>query len=299
MTTSHSARTTASQRDALLAFVAFVVAVALWQIQGLSALTYPLRLFVTMIHELSHGLAAVLTGGSFLHFEVTKYGAGLAYTSGGSRFVIIQAGYVGTALFGALLLFAANRVRHPGVVAIVLGLIIGVLTLLYSGIGLQGVNASETILTSAVILSGFYLILTRQTNKGRYAGTAIILFGGVMLVAFAGWESWLTTIVGIASALILVVIGTRASRDATLVTLNFLAFLAGLQAVTDGWVLLRIVSLPRSMMPLNDAAIMEAAYGGWISMWAILWIVLDVVIFGGAIYLVFFRSRRRSRDAAS
>ncbi|HML20381.1 MAG TPA: M50 family metallopeptidase [Aggregatilinea sp.] len=293
MTTSQPAHSTSPQRDALLAFVAFGIAVVLWQIQGLSILTYPLRLFVTMIHELSHGLAAVLTGGSFLHFEVTKYGAGLAYTDGGSRFVIIQAGYVGTALFGAILLYAANRVRRPGVVAVVLGLIIGVLTLLYSGIGLKGVNASETILTSVIILSGFYLILTRQTNKGRYAGVGIILFGGVMLVAFASWENWLTTLVGIASALVLVIIGTRASRDMALVALNFLAFLTGLQAVTDGWVLLRIVSMPRSMMPLNDAAIMEAAYGGWIWLWAVLWIVLDVVIFGGAIYLVFIRPRRK------
>ncbi len=298
MTTSQSARPTAPlQRDALLAFVAFVIAVILWQIQGLSILTYPLRLFVTMIHELSHGLAALLTGGSFYHFEVTKYGAGIAYTSGGSRFVIIQAGYVGTALFGAILLFVANRARRPGTVATILGLIIGVLTLLYSGISLQGLNASEIILASVVIAAGFYLIVTRQTNKGRYAGLGTILFGGVMLVAFAGWESYLAPAVGIVSALILVAIGTRASRDVTLVALNFLAFLAGLQAVTDGWVLLRIVSLPRSMMPLNDAAIMEAAYGGWISMWAILWIAFDVIIFGSAIYLVFIRSRRRRAAA--
>lgn len=294
MTTSQPIRTTPSRRDALLAFVAFVIAVALWQIQGFSVLTYPLRLFVTMIHELSHGLAAVLTGGSFLHFEVTKYGAGLAYTSGGSRFVIIQAGYVGTALFGAFLLIAANRVRRPGAVAVVLGLIVGVLTLLYSGIGLHGVNASETILTGAIILSGFYLILTRQTNKGRYAGVGTILFGGVLLVAFAGWESYITPAVGIASALVLVIVGTRASCDVALVVLNFLAFLTGLQAITDSWVLMGIVSQKNSTIPLNDAATMEATYGGWISLWAILWITLGVAIFGGAIYAVFIRPRRRN-----
>ena len=79
------------RRDLALAMIGFVIALALLQMQGLSFLTYPFRLFVTMIHELGHGLAAVLTGGDFVRFEVTKYGAGLAYTTGGSRFAIIQA----------------------------------------------------------------------------------------------------------------------------------------------------------------------------------------------------------------
>lgn len=74
--------TRASQRDVGLAILAFLIAFVLWQMQGLFFLTYPLRLFVTMIHELGHGLAAILTGGSFLHYEVTRRGAGLAYTSG-------------------------------------------------------------------------------------------------------------------------------------------------------------------------------------------------------------------------
>lgn len=284
------------QRDALLAFVAFLIALFLWQIQGISVLTYPLRLFVTLIHELSHGLSALATGGSFLRFEVTQHGAGLAYTSGGSRFLIIQAGYLGTALFGAVLLVLANRVRRPGTVGVVLGLAIGTLTVLYSGLGLEAVSPLETILAGAVILVGFYLILSRDTNEGRYLGAAVILLGGLLLAAFAGWDSLRTPVVGIASGLILVVIGLRASREVSLVTLNFLAFLAGLQAVTDAWVLLRIVSLPRSMMPLNDAAAMAAAYGGSATLWAIYWIVLDVIIFGGAIYLVFFRTRRPRQE---
>ncbi len=37
------------QRDLALAFAAFAIAVVLWQVEGLSLLTYPLRLFVTLI----------------------------------------------------------------------------------------------------------------------------------------------------------------------------------------------------------------------------------------------------------
>ena len=50
---------------------------------------------ITLVHELGHGLAAILTGGSFLYFEVFPNGGGLAHTSGGLRFVVIPAGYLG------------------------------------------------------------------------------------------------------------------------------------------------------------------------------------------------------------
>lgn len=285
-------------RDAALAFGAFLVAVFLWQLQGATALTYPLRLFVTLVHELAHGLAALATGGSFLRFEVTRYGAGLAYTSGGSRFLIIQAGYLGTALFGAALLILANRTRRPGTIAVGLGVVIALLTLLYSGLGPQSIGPFESVAVAAALLAGFYLILTRPTNDGRYLGLSVVVLGGVLFAVFAGWDNLLTSVVGLGSAAVLFLIGLRAGRSVNLVVLNFLAFLTGLQAITDGWVLLRIVSMPRSMMPLNDAASMADAFGGTATLWALYWIALDVVIFGSAIYIVFIRPRRRATGSA-
>src|SRR5690606_11827509 len=129
---------------------------------------------------LGHGLAAILTCGSFLHFEVTQRGAGLAYTSGGSRFLIIQAGYVGTALFGAILLYLTNRVRQPGYVAIALGLMIGALALLYSDIGLGALSLLETALLAAALIAALYLLFTRETDQGRALGLAVGA-GGLLL----------------------------------------------------------------------------------------------------------------------
>ncbi|NLX10055.1 MAG: hypothetical protein GXY36_10400 [Chloroflexi bacterium] len=282
------------QRDLLLALLAFAVALALWQVQGLFYLTYPLRLFVTMIHELGHGLAAILTGGSFLHFEVTQRGAGLAYTSGGSRFLIIQAGYVGTALFGAILLYLTNRVRQPGYVAIALGLMIGALALLYSDIGLGALSLLETALLAAALIAALYLLFTRETDQGRALGLAVGAGGLLLAVLLAGIENLLTLVVGLASGLLLIVIGWRGSRTLVLVTLNFLAFLTGLQAITDAWTLFKIVRLPASMMPFNDAASMADAYGGTAATWAVYWILLDVIIFGLALYITFIRPARRN-----
>ena len=46
------------------------ILIVLWRIPGLGWLAYPFRLFGTFVHELSHGLAALGTGGSFRRFVV-------------------------------------------------------------------------------------------------------------------------------------------------------------------------------------------------------------------------------------
>lgn len=286
--------TSRRERDLLLAFAAFVVAVLLWQIDGLSLLTYPLRLFVTMIHEMGHGLAAILTGGSFLHFEVGRHGAGLAYTRGGSPFVIFQAGYLGTALFGAGLLLLTHVTRRPGPIAVALGGLIALLSVLFSGLDLANLAALEIVLIGGMLIAAAALILTRESGIGRASGAGLIALGALLLLYFAGTENSLRTLgVGVLSGLALILLGWRGRRDFVLVVLYFLAFLTGLQALTDAWTLLKIVSTPRGLMPMNDAQLMAGAYGGSAALWAVVWIAVDVVVFGGAIYLAFVRKRGR------
>jgi hypothetical protein len=74
-------------------------------------LNYPFRLLLTIVHELGHGLTAQLTGGEFLNFVVQPSGAGLAHTAGGWRFLVIPAGYLGVALFGAFLIVIGRSHR--------------------------------------------------------------------------------------------------------------------------------------------------------------------------------------------
>lgn len=62
----------------------------------------PLKVFVVLLHEVSHGLAALLTGGSVEQLVLLQDQGGLAFTRGGSRFLILSAGYLGSALWGAL-----------------------------------------------------------------------------------------------------------------------------------------------------------------------------------------------------
>ena len=98
--------------------------------------------------------------------------------------------------------------------------------------------------------------------------------------------------VGLASGLALVGIGLYGSRDLVVVVLTFLAFLTGLQAITDSWVLFKIVSLPDSLMPANDASSMAREFGGSAALWALVWIAVDVLIFGAAAYYTLIKPVR-------
>lgn len=62
----------------------------------------------TFFHEISHGLAALVTGGGITKIELHFAGSGLCYTSGGSLVLISLAGYAGAALWGLLIYLAAG-----------------------------------------------------------------------------------------------------------------------------------------------------------------------------------------------
>ena len=111
-----------SDRRLLLAVLAAVVVFILWNIPQLDFILYPFRLFVTYVHESGHGTAAILTGGRFAGLEIFADGSGQATTLGGSRLLILPAGYLGAALFGAILFYLNNRFERSRVLAIVIGI---------------------------------------------------------------------------------------------------------------------------------------------------------------------------------
>jgi hypothetical protein len=92
---------------------------------------YPFRLFVVFLHEISHGLAAVATGGSIVSIGLSFDEGGVCLTRGGWPFLILNAGYLGSLLWGALfLLLGGRRTRARPVVAL-LGAFTLAVTLVY------------------------------------------------------------------------------------------------------------------------------------------------------------------------
>ena len=68
----------------------------------------------TYAHEVSHGVASLLTGGEFHCFHVGDQG-GLCVTSGGNRKAVAAAGYIGTIVVGAI--FLARSAQAGALVA--------------------------------------------------------------------------------------------------------------------------------------------------------------------------------------
>jgi hypothetical protein len=108
--------------------VAIAVAVLLlWR----TPLVWPLKILVVFFHELSHGLAAIATGGTIERIEVAAAQGGLCLTRGGSAFVTLSAGYLGSLLWGAAALLAAARSRRDRGLTAALGGVVVLATALW------------------------------------------------------------------------------------------------------------------------------------------------------------------------
>jgi hypothetical protein len=100
---------------------------------------YPLKIFVVLLHEVSHAMMSVATGGSIDRIILDPMQGGACYCPGGNAFLTLSAGYLGSLLWGGLLLSAArrSRVKSQWVNGLIGALVIG-LTILYvrNGFGL-------------------------------------------------------------------------------------------------------------------------------------------------------------------
>ncbi|MBK8026701.1 MAG: M50 family metallopeptidase [Chloroflexi bacterium] len=120
------------QRALVTALAAAVIIFIVWNIPALSGVLYPFRLFVTFVHETGHGLAALISGGHFEGFVIQQNGGGFALTSGGTRALILPAGYLGAALFGAVVFYLTNTLPYPRSISLGLAVLLGLVTFLYT-----------------------------------------------------------------------------------------------------------------------------------------------------------------------
>ena len=111
------------------AFAAYFVLIwLLWP----TPVVYPLKIFVVLLHEISHAAAALLTGGRVLRITLDPLQGGATFARGGDAFVVLSAGYLGSLLWGLLMIRlargAAPRVRASlvGLGVLVVGVTIGV-----------------------------------------------------------------------------------------------------------------------------------------------------------------------------
>ena len=104
---------------------------ALWLLWE-TPVVYPLKIFVVLLHEVSHAMVAVATGGSIDRITLDPFQGGACHCPGGNAFLTLSAGYLGSLVWGGLMLSAARtgRVKSEWVNGLIGALVIG-LTLLY------------------------------------------------------------------------------------------------------------------------------------------------------------------------
>lgn len=93
-----------------------VVALAFWD----TPVIKPFRVFVVWIHEMGHASMAIATGGEVEELRVRWNESGHVISRGGIFPLISSAGYVGSAILGALLIYTG---RWLGTQRILLGLV--------------------------------------------------------------------------------------------------------------------------------------------------------------------------------
>ena len=118
----------------MLLLIATVITIALWFIPFADFLVYPIRLFVTFIHEGGHAIVGFLTGGSVQSLTIASDGSGEVYSAPSGFFgatLTSSAGYLGATAFGVLLLALIRRNFSPKKVLFACAGLIAALTVVF------------------------------------------------------------------------------------------------------------------------------------------------------------------------
>ena len=138
-------------------------------------LLWPLKQFGVYVHELFHGLAALVSGGSFSKMILFQDGGGVAYTvtySPVSRVIVSAGGLIGPALLGGIVLFFSRRFRLTHYLLKALAALLVICTLLWVrdwytaifGISIATLLAAVSFLPSKTFLRIFAQYLGIQLS---------------------------------------------------------------------------------------------------------------------------------------
>ena len=153
----HTSGAPGRTRFLLELFIAFLVT-------RLPIISVPFKWLESYFHEISHGLATVISGGVVSHIQLFPNGAGLCFSQGGWPLLIGFAGYFGAALWGYLIFMFATWPKGIRLSFALLGGAVVLTILLWA----------RDLLTIAILasLAGLFLLpLKLQLN--RYLATSL------------------------------------------------------------------------------------------------------------------------------
>ncbi|KAF0153239.1 MAG: hypothetical protein FD143_316 [Ignavibacteria bacterium] len=123
-------KSSAKNRSAETAFVFSIVILSflLWN----TFLVFPIKLFVVFLHESSHAITILLTGGRIAEISLGFDLGGKVTALGGNEIAIASSGYLGSLLFGLLIFIISDLQKVRRYIFLVLAVTFFLITVLAS-----------------------------------------------------------------------------------------------------------------------------------------------------------------------
>ncbi len=141
--------THAGQKNTMAFWGLVILSIGLSLIPQISWLFGPITQFATLVHEMSHAIMCIITGGTVTGMTIVPDGqghGGITNFIGGNQWWTSQAGYLGTTLFGCVLIYLG---QFPRLSRFILG-----------SLGVFICAASLVFMTQAIWSSGFQAIFS-------------------------------------------------------------------------------------------------------------------------------------------
>ncbi|KAJ5732423.1 hypothetical protein N7493_003904 [Penicillium malachiteum] len=157
----------------------YVVVIAiLWNVPYLRYSLWPFKMLVIAFHEFGHAITACCTGGRVESISLDPHEGGVTHMRGGMSAVTLPAGYLGSSIIGALLIFAGFDIVASKVASFVLGVCF-LLTLWW---------ARKDWLTIMTIFIAIGLLVACWFIAHAEALRWFVLFIGVMSSLYSVWD---------------------------------------------------------------------------------------------------------------
>ncbi len=128
----------------VIPLVLAIIALFFWN----SIFILPIKLMTVFFHELSHGLAAILTGGRIIRIDLNLNQGGVCYHQGGWFLIVASAGYLGSLLWGSSI-FLASLIKG---ISVRVSQTIAIILIITTGLWIRNIQAIAITVTTAVAL---------------------------------------------------------------------------------------------------------------------------------------------------
>ncbi|KAJ2613376.1 hypothetical protein EV177_002552 [Coemansia sp. RSA 1804] len=174
----HALTPTQDQKYILIAICAYALGIlVLWHIPYVNIILLPFKLVTVALHEFCHAAAGLCSGARIKSITIDPDEGGQTLMSGGKWCCVMPAGYLGSSLLGALMVFAGFNVLASKIVSVIIGVCL-LATLFWAK---NWLTRGITVLFVGLIVG---LWFTPHGIGLRY----VVLFMGVMSSLYCLWD---------------------------------------------------------------------------------------------------------------